>query len=80
MADSTDRADLDLWRKLATQERKGAEPDGLVWPGLVNAYQRALLASVHPEGPLGFARTRHGRARRFWITREALGSRYPPIS
>src|SRR2546428_5421082 len=31
MADSTDRADLDLWRKLATQERKGAEPDGLVW-------------------------------------------------
>src|SRR5207253_5389767 len=31
MADSTDRADLDLWRKLAAKERKGAEPDGLVW-------------------------------------------------
>src|SRR5438445_7438900 len=31
MADSTDRADLDLWRKLAANERKGAEPYGLVW-------------------------------------------------
>ncbi|TMA52470.1 MAG: methylmalonyl-CoA mutase, partial [Deltaproteobacteria bacterium] len=31
MADSTDRADLDLWRKLAAKERKGADPDGLVW-------------------------------------------------
>src|SRR2546428_6443884 len=31
MADSTDRADLDLWQKLASRERKGAEPDGLVW-------------------------------------------------
>ncbi len=30
MAD-TEQADLDLWRKLATKERKGADPDGLVW-------------------------------------------------
>src|SRR5437867_12004227 len=31
MADSTSRADLDLWRRLAGKERKGAAPDGLVW-------------------------------------------------
>src|SRR5437867_651861 len=31
MADSTDRADLDLWRTLASKERKSAAPDGLVW-------------------------------------------------
>ncbi len=31
MSDKNVRADLDLWRKLATKERKGADPDGLVW-------------------------------------------------
>ena len=31
MADTTERADLDLWRKLAARERKGADADGLVW-------------------------------------------------
>src|SRR5438876_3174134 len=31
MADSTDRADVDFWRRLASKERKGAAPDGLVW-------------------------------------------------
>jgi methylmalonyl-CoA mutase len=31
MADTNERADLDLWRKLASKERKGADPDGLVW-------------------------------------------------
>src|SRR2546426_2706912 len=31
MADSTDRADLDLWHMLASKERRGADPDGLVW-------------------------------------------------
>jgi methylmalonyl-CoA mutase len=31
MAETTNRADLDLWRKLATKDRKGADPDGLVW-------------------------------------------------
>ncbi len=31
MAETTNRADLDLWRKLATKDRKGADPDGLMW-------------------------------------------------
>jgi methylmalonyl-CoA mutase len=35
MADSThraaDRADLSMWRELARRERKGGDPDGLVW-------------------------------------------------
>ena len=31
MAETSDRADLNLWRQLATKERKGADPDGLVW-------------------------------------------------
>ncbi len=31
MADQSERADLKLWRQLATKEQKGADPDGLVW-------------------------------------------------
>src|SRR2546425_195929 len=31
MGDTSERADLALWRTLATKERKGADPDGLVW-------------------------------------------------
>ncbi len=31
MAHPTDPADLKLWRDLAAKERKGADPDGLVW-------------------------------------------------
>ena len=31
MSEQKVRADLDLWRTLATKERKGADPDGLVW-------------------------------------------------
>ncbi len=31
MPDTSERADVELWRKLATKERKGADPDGLVW-------------------------------------------------
>jgi len=31
MANTTQRADLDLWTQLATKERKGADPSGLVW-------------------------------------------------
>jgi methylmalonyl-CoA mutase len=31
MPDTSERADLNLWRKLATKERKGAEPDDLIW-------------------------------------------------
>lgn len=31
MSEQNPRADLDLWRRLATKERKGADPDQLVW-------------------------------------------------
>ena len=31
MADTTERADLDLWKQLATKDRKGANPDDLIW-------------------------------------------------
>ncbi len=31
MMDNSDRADLDLWRQLAAEERKGGAPDDLVW-------------------------------------------------
>src|ERR1043166_9388050 len=31
MPDKTERADLKLWRQLAAKERKGGEPDDLVW-------------------------------------------------
>jgi methylmalonyl-CoA mutase len=31
MAETTNRADLDLWRKLATKDRRGADPDDLMW-------------------------------------------------
>ena len=52
------------------------ERDGLAWPGLVAAYQRALLASLHPAGGRRPGRSTYGRARRLWITREALLARY----
>ena len=52
------------------------ERDGLVWPGLVAAYQRALLATLHPGGGVRRGRPPWGRARRLWITREALLARY----
>jgi len=54
------------------------ERDGLVWPGLVAAYQRALLATLHPGGGARLRRPTYGRARRLWITREALLARYGP--
>jgi len=31
MGEKTERADVNLWRQLAGKERKGADPDGLVW-------------------------------------------------
>ncbi len=31
MAEKIERADLELWKQLATKERKGAAPDGLLW-------------------------------------------------
>jgi len=52
------------------------EQDGIVWPGLTAAYQRALMASLHPAGPLRPRRVISAGARRLWMTREELLSRY----
>ncbi len=52
------------------------ERSGLLWPGLNAAYQHALMASLHPVGPLHFRRATHTRARRVWLTRAELLSRY----
>ena len=46
------------------------------WPRLVAAYQRALLASLHPVGSLRLRRSTDDCARRLWISRKALLARY----
>jgi hypothetical protein len=60
--------------------RLGFQPElgGPAWPRLVAAYQRALLASVHPAGPRRLRRTPYHRARRLWISRATLRERYRP--
>jgi len=52
------------------------EPNGLVWPASVGAYQRALLASLHPSGRSRLVRLGGTRAERLWISRERLLARY----
>ena len=52
------------------------EHGGIAWPGLTAAYQRALMASLHPGGALRPRRVISAGARRLWMTREALLSRY----
>lgn len=52
------------------------EPDGLRWPRLVAAYQRALLASLHPAGALRLKRPTYLEARRLWLSRPALLRQY----
>jgi len=46
------------------------------WPRLVAAYQRALLASVHPAGSLRLSRATYREARRLWLSRQALLAHY----
>ena len=61
-----------LLQRLGSQ----VEPHGLVWPRLTAGYQRALLASLHPDGVF----RRHGvastRAARLWISRDRLLALY----
>ena len=52
------------------------EDGGLVFPALVGAYQRALLACLHPAGVLRDRGENCREARRLWLTREALLARY----
>ncbi len=53
-----------------------SEPDSAPWARLVAAYQRALLASLHPAGHLRFHRAAYPRACRLWLTRDVLVARY----
>lgn len=54
------------------------EPRAPAWSRLHAAYQRALLASLHPAGALRLRRAPHGHARRVWLSREVLLARYAP--
>jgi len=62
--------------------RLGFQPEhrGPTWPRLVAAYQRALLASVHPAGARRLRRTTYHQARRLWISRLTLRERYRPAT
>ena len=58
-----------------------APEDGApAWPRLVAAYQRALLASLHPAGPVRLRRSSYRRALRLWISRENLLARYGVVA
>ena len=56
------------------------EDDAPPWPRLVAAYQRALLASLHPAGPVRLRRSSYRRALRLWISRENLLARYGSVA
>jgi len=55
------------------------EDDAPAWPRLVAAYQRALLASLHPAGPVCLRRSVTA-ALRLWISRENLLARYGAVA
>jgi hypothetical protein len=52
------------------------EPGALAWPGLTAAYQRALLASLHPAGASRARRAAFARGERLWISRGRLLALY----
>ena len=56
------------------------EPDGWIWPYLVAAYQRALLASLHPVGRFRLRASTYRTARRLWMPRETLVSRFGDVA
>jgi len=62
--------------------RLGFEPDpvGLAWPGFVTGYQRALLASLRPAGPVRLGGATYRHAQRLWISREKLLTRYGAVA
>ncbi|MGH7313923.1 MAG: YkoP family protein [Candidatus Rokuibacteriota bacterium] len=53
-----------------------AEPRRPAWPRLVAAYQRALLASIHPNSSRRLSRATSREARRLWLSRDTLLARY----
>ena len=56
-----------------------ADPNGLVCPRLTASYQRALLASLHPNGVLRLPRLASTRAERLWISRDRLLALYGEV-
>ena len=56
MADHNDPADVALWKRLARGERKGADPEGLVWHTPEGIPVKALYTRADVEG-LDFADT-----------------------
>lgn len=52
------------------------EPGGPACPRLVAAYQRALLATIHPRRRLRPRLRVYREARRLWLSRETLLARY----
>jgi hypothetical protein len=47
--------------------------------GFVTGYQRALLASLRPAGPVRLGGATYRHAQRLWISREKLLTRYGPL-
>ncbi|MBI2217066.1 MAG: hypothetical protein HYU51_07190 [Candidatus Rokubacteria bacterium] len=58
--------------------RIGFEHDavGLVWPRVTTAYQRALLASLHPDGWARTLRLPGAGSERLWMSRRTLLALY----
>jgi hypothetical protein len=52
------------------------EKDGVACAALVGAYQRALLASLHPDGRSRLLRLASARSERLWISRDKLLALY----
>jgi hypothetical protein len=61
--------------------RLGFERDRrrLAWPGITGAYQRALLASLHPLGARRLLRLAHCDAERLWMSRPRLLALYGAV-
>ena len=53
--------------------------DRLAWPSLTGAYQRALLASLHPWGVRRVIRLAHCEAERLWMSRRRLQALYGTV-
>jgi hypothetical protein len=52
------------------------DPAGLLLPRVTGAYQRALLATLHPAGSRRLLRLANGQAERLWISRAKLRALY----
>lgn len=55
------------------------DPVGLVWPAGTGAYQRALLASMHPAGAGRILGLASRRAERLWMSSARVRARFGPL-